>query len=69
MNLPITSRISFQEFLSRMNQAMQIKQSEHSLQKISGHSIRSTKKKIMIYAATSHKSAVYTEAYVKPASS
>ena len=68
VNLPITSaNLSFQEFLSRMNQAMQIKQSEHSLQKISGHSIRSTKKKILTYSATSNESAVYKETYTKPA--
>ena len=68
MNLPLTSaNLSFQEFLSRMNQAMQIKQCEHSLQKIAGHSMLSTKKKIMTFAAASHKSAVYTKTYVTPA--
>ena len=41
-------------------------QSEHSLQKITGHSIISTKKKLMTYAAASHESAVYEEAYEKP---
>ena len=37
-NLSITSpNLSFQEFLSRMNQVMQIKQCEHTLQKIPGN--------------------------------
>lgn len=66
-NLPITSaNLSFQEFLSRMNQVMQIRESEHYLQKISGHSIQSTKKKVLTYAAKSNEEAVHKQLYKKP---
>ena len=49
-----------------MNQVVQTKQSEHALQKMSGHSIRSTKKKLITYAVTSNERAVYEETYTKP---
>ena len=66
-NLPITSaNLSFQEFLSRMNQVMQIKQSEHALQKIPGNSIKNTKKKVITYAVRSNEGTVHNEAYTKP---
>ena len=42
---------------------MQIKQCDHSLQKITGNSIRNTKKKMMNYAATPYELAVYEETY------
>ena len=46
-----------------MNQVMQIKQSEHTLQKTPGNSIKSTKKKVITYATRSNEG---TEAYTKP---
>ena len=66
-NLPITSaNLSFQEFLSHMNQVMQIKQSEHTLQKIPGNSINSTKKKVIMYATRSNEGTVHNETHSKP---
>jgi len=49
-----------------MNQVMQIRQSEHSLQRVSGHSIRSTKKKLITYAVMSNETTVHKETYEKP---
>lgn len=45
-SLPITSpNLSFQQFLSRMNQALQIHTAEHSLKQIQGNPIVASKKK------------------------
>ena len=68
-SLPITSpNLSFQQFLSRMNAATQIKRAEHELRKIDGHSIVSTKKKRLTYADDSaDKSPATDYEYVKPA--
>ena len=44
--LPITSpNLSFKEFLTRMNQTMQVLTAEHELRQISGNPIVATKKK------------------------
>lgn len=54
-SLPITSaNLSFKEFLSRMNQTIQIYTSEHNmLQKISGNPIVATRKKRVTNAQNS----------------
>lgn len=53
-SLPITSpNLSFKEFLSRMNQTMQVHTAEHALQQISGNPIVATKKKRVTNAMSS----------------
>ena len=49
-----------------MNQVKQIKESEHTLQKIPGNTIKSTKKKVITYAARSNEGAVHSQVYTKP---
>ena len=53
-SLPITSpNFSYQEFLSKMNKALQISQAEHNLKQIEGNSIVASKKKRKIYSKSS----------------
>ena len=48
-SLPITSpNLSFQEFLSQMNQALQIHTAEHSLKQIQGNPIAASKNKRLL---------------------
>ena len=45
---------------------MQVKQCEYILQKIPGNSIKSSKKKMITYAAKSNEGIVHDEVYSKP---
>jgi len=66
-NLPNNfSQLVISRILSRMNQVKQIKESEHTLQKIPGNTIKSTKKKVITYAARSNEGAVHSQVYTKP---
>ena len=59
-NLPITSaNLTYQDFLSRLNKVSQIKKAEHSLQKITGNYICSTKKRQITFAKSSGEESVY----------
>jgi len=51
-----------------MNKIIQIKAAEHSLQKISGHTITQNKKKKIIYAKESNESCYSDILYTKPES-
>ena len=56
-SLPITSpNLSFREFLSRMNTALQIQQSEHLLNQIEGSTFVASKKKHKTFAKHSNES-------------
>ena len=67
INLPITSaNLSFREFLNKMNKILQIKAAEHSLQKISGHTVTHNKKKKIIYAKESNEKSCSDVPYTKP---
>ena len=69
VNLPITSaNLTFQDFLSRLNKVNQVKQAEHSLKKIKGNSICSTKKRQITNAQSSGEGDVHSEPYQKPSS-
>ena len=69
VNLPITSaNLTFQDFLSRLNKVNQVKQAEHSLKKIKGNSICSTKKRQITNAQSSGEGDVHNEPYQKPSS-
>ena len=62
-SLPITSpNLSFQEFLSRMNKALQISQAKHNLKQIEGNTIVASKKKRKIYSKTSGESSASGDA-------
>lgn len=66
-NLPITSaNLTFQDFLSRLNKVNQIKSAEHSLQKITGNYICSTKKQQITNAKSSGEDCINNEPYEKP---
>ena len=66
-SLPITSaNLSFKEFLSRMNQTMQIHTSEHMLQQISGNPIVATRKKRLTNAKNSSDKTTDTDQYNLP---
>ena len=68
-NLPITSvNLIFQDFLSRLNKVNQIKKAEHSLQKVEGNSICSTKKHQITNQKSSGEDCVHNEIYEKPTS-
>ena len=61
-SLPITSQnLSFREFLSKMNQTLQVHQAEKKLKQISGHKIVASKKKRAVCA---HQSC--DQEYTKP---
>lgn len=68
--LPITApNLTFQEFLSKMNQVSQIHKAEHALQLIDGHSIVTSKKKRLTCSTKStdvSRSSEEIERYVKP---
>lgn len=67
-SLPMTSpNLSFQEMLSRMNKINQIREAEHSLQQIDGHSISATKKKRLTSATNSTDAPYQGPEYSKPA--
>lgn len=66
-SLPITyPNLSFQEFLSRMNKALQISHAEHNLKQIEGNTIVASKKKRKIYCKTSGESSVNAGDYTLP---
>ena len=59
-NLPITpANLTYQDFLSRLNKVSQIKKAEHSLQKITGNYICSTKNHQITFAKSSGEESVY----------
>ena len=65
-SLPITSpNLSFREFLSKMNQTLQVHQAEQNLKQISGHTIVASKKKRVVCAHESCDQASEEE-YTKP---
>ena len=64
-NLPITS--ANLTYLSRLNKVNQIKKAEHSLQKITGNYICSTKKRQITNAKSSGEQSVHDKPYEKPA--
>lgn len=67
-NLPITSaNLTYQDFLSRLNKVNQIKRAEHSLQKITGNYICSTKKRQITNSKSSGEESVHDKPYEKPA--
>ena len=63
-SLPITN-LSFREFLSKMNQTLQIHQAEQNIQKIAGNTIVASKKKRAVSAHQSRDNAS-NEDYTKP---
>ena len=66
-SLPITApNLSFKQFLSRMNQTMQIHTSEHALRQISGNPIVTTKKKRLTNAKNSSDKTTTTYQYNLP---
>lgn len=68
-DFPITSaNLTFQEFLCRMNQVMQIKDAENALYKIPGNYLTSSKKRKLTFAPSSNEPAEFTNSplYEKP---
>ena len=66
-SLPITSsNLSFREFLGRMNTALQIQQSEHSLNQIEGSSFVASKKKRKTFAKYSNEGNSENNSYILP---
>ena len=67
-SLPITSpNLSFQQFLSRMNKAIQINRAEHNLKQVEGSTIVASRKKCLTNASNSsdlHGSGI--KEYTKP---
>ena len=64
----ISSLLWTPHFLSRLNKVNQLKQAKHSLKKIEGNSICSTKKLQITNAQSSGEGDVHNEPYQKPSS-
>ena len=67
-HLPITSaNLTFRDFLCQMNKAMQIKNAENTLEKVSGNSIQNSKKRKITFAPSSNDATLNTtDTYQKP---
>ena len=67
-SLPMTSpNLSYQEMLTRMNKTNQMREAEHSLRQVDGHSISTTKKKRLTSALDSTDAPYQGPSYSKPA--